>query len=144
MSISIKKLSTHAFIPTKGSENAAGYDLYSPCDIILAPKQNEIIWTDIAMCLPLPEYFTGLYGQILGRSSLSQNGILVMPGVIDADYRGNIGIHLYNLTDQFYFIHKGDRIAQIIIQCIYLTNLLETRNLPQTKRGKAGFGSTGK
>ncbi len=144
MVISVQKLSTHAYMPSKGSENAAGYDLYSPVDVLLPPKKNIIIWIDIAICIPCVQYLMGFYGQIIGRSSLSKNGILVMPGVIDPDYRGNIGIHLYNLTEEFYLIQKGDRIAQLIIHCVLNSICIETTNLPQTIRGNGGFGSTGK
>ncbi len=144
MVIFIQKLSPEACFPTRGSLNAAGYDLYSPSNVILPPKQNVLIWTDIAVCIPCARNLTAFYGQIIGRSSLSMNGIFVMPGVIDADYRGNIGIHLFNLTDQFYFIRKGDRIAQLIIHCILNCIWVETAKITQTKRGNGGFGSTGK
>ncbi|VDN99383.1 unnamed protein product [Rodentolepis nana] len=134
-----RKASAHAHTPSRGSELAAGYDLYSAVDCVLKPGGRALINTDIQISLP-----PGCYGRIAPRSGLClKHGIDVGAGVIDQDYRGNIMVVLFNFGDENFMVRKGDRIAQLICERIYLPTLKECSILDETKRGANGYGSTG-
>jgi dUTP pyrophosphatase len=137
----IKLTDFNAQIPTKGSEHSAGYDLYSCCNALIYPQERMLIKTGIV--LEIPESF---YGRIAPRSGLAlKNGIDVMAGVIDSDYRGEIGVILYNTDKNTPFhIKIGDRIAQLIIEKYYTFDLQKEQIINSTERGSGGFGSTGK
>ncbi len=137
----IKLTDFNAHVPTKGSEHSAGYDLYSCCNGLVYPQERMLIKTGIV--LEIPE---GFYGRIAPRSGLAlKNGIDVMAGVIDSDYRGEIGVILYNTDKNTPFhIKIGDRIAQLIIEKYYTFDLQEEQIINSTERGSGGFGSTGK
>src|SRR6056300_774589 len=112
MKIQIKKLSENALIPTQGSNYAAGYDLYAAESGQVESECRRLIKTNIAISIP-----EGYYGRIAPRSGLAyKNGIDVMAGVIDADYRGDIGVILYNTGDRPFHFQEKDRIAQLIIE----------------------------
>lgn len=133
------KLTTHAFTPTKGSTLAAGYDLYSAYNYKIPPKDKILAKTDIQIACP-----NGCYGRIAPRSGLTlEHFIDVGGGVIDQDYRGNVGVILFNFSDQEFEIKKGDRIAQLILERIYTCELQELLTLGNTERDGNGFGSTG-
>lgn len=140
LQINIKKLSENAIIPTKGSAFAAGYDLYAAEDAAVFCSARKLIKTNISM-----EITPGYYGRIAPRSGLAyKSGIDVLAGVIDSDYRGDIGVILYNTDKNVVFeIKKGDRIAQIIFEACYSATLNEVKNLDNTLRESGGFGSTG-
>ena len=140
LQINVKKLSDNAIIPAKGSAFAAGYDLYAAEDAIVSCSARKLIKTNISM-----EITPGYYGRIAPRSGLAyKNGIDVLAGVIDSDYRGDIGVILYNSDKNIDFIvKKGDRIAQIIFEACYSATLNEAENLDNTLRQSGGFGSTG-
>ena len=90
-----KKLSTDAYAPTKGSKYAAGYDLYAAHDGVVPARGKELIKTDIAVAIP-----SGCYGRVAPRSGLAwKHSIDVGAGVIDQDYRGNVGVILFNLGE---------------------------------------------
>lgn len=139
--MNIKLLSENAIIPTKGSSESAGYDLYSTEDYLLRPLERKLFKTDIALEIP-----KSYYGRISPRSGLAfKDGLDVMAGIIDADYRGNIGVILINLGQIDKVIKKGDKIAQIIFSCfneVEKFNVVE--NLTETTRNEGGYGSTGK
>lgn len=140
--LKFKKLSEYAVIPTRGTEQAAGFDLYSPKDFSLYGGQTKLINTDIACIFP-----SGFYGDIRPRSSLAKKGI-VTQGVIDEDYTGSIGAVLINTNHPDsppIIFAKGDRIAQMLILAYYTGESEEVfGEFPQTKRGANGFGSTGR
>ena len=140
LKVNIKKLSDNAIIPTQGTRFAAGYDLYAAEDALVNKGCRKLIKTNISM-----EIFPGYYGRIAPRSGLAyKNGIDVLAGVIDCDYRGDIGVILYNTDDSLDFsVKKGDRIAQIIFESCYTVNFNETKDLRSTSRENSGFGSTG-
>ena len=140
LQINIKKLSDNAIIPAKVSAFAAGYDLYAAEDAVVNCGTRKLIKTNISM-----EITPGYYGRIAPRSGLAyKNGIDVLAGVIDSDYRGDIGVILYNSDKNIDFIvKKGDRIAQIIFEACYSATLNEAENLDNTLRQSGGFGSTG-
>ncbi|BHF79005.1 hypothetical protein SprV_0602212200 [Sparganum proliferum] len=133
------KLSENATTPTRGSELAAGYDLYSAHDCFVPPKGRALVKTDIQISLP-----DGCYGRVAPRSGLAlKHGIDVGAGVVDQDYRGNIGVILFNFGDEEFQVKKGDRIAQLVCEKIFLPRLVEQDQLDETVRGANGYGSTG-
>jgi dUTP pyrophosphatase len=140
LQINVKKLSENATIPTQGTSFAAGYDLYAAEDAVVVCGTRKLIKTNVSM-----EITPGYYGRIAPRSGLAyKNGIDVLAGVIDSDYRGDIGVILYN-TDKYidFNVKKGDRIAQIIFEACYTATLNNADNLDNTLRQAGGFGSTG-
>jgi dUTP pyrophosphatase len=140
LQINVKKLSENATIPTQGTSFAAGYDLYAAEDAVVVCGTRKLIKTNISM-----EITPGYYGRIAPRSGLAyKNGIDVLAGVIDSDYRGDIGVILYNTDKNIDFtVKKGDRIAQIIFEACYTATLNNVDNLDNTLRQAGGFGSTG-
>ena len=140
LQINVKKLSENATIPTQGTNFAAGYDLYAAEDAVVVCGTRKLIKTNISM-----EITPGYYGRIAPRSGLAyKNGIDVLAGVIDSDYRGDIGVILYNTDKNIDFtVKKGDRIAQIIFEACYTATLNNVDNLDNTLRQAGGFGSTG-
>ncbi|EGD83321.1 deoxyuridine 5'-triphosphate nucleotidohydrolase [Salpingoeca rosetta] len=136
----VKKLTEHATIPTRGSSGAAGYDLYSAYDVKIPAKGKAIVKTDIAVAIPQT-----CYGRVAPRSGLTVKHFLdVGAGVIDSDYRGNVGVVMFNFNDTDYSVSKGDRVAQLILERIYTPDVQEVEDLEDTARGEGGFGSTGK
>ena len=140
LNINIQKISDGAFVPTQATLGSAGYDLYSAYDYVVEPQRNCLVMTDIKMEIP-----QGYYGRIAERSGLSLNRqIKVGGGVIDSDYRGNVGIILFNFGDKNFEIKKGDRVAQIIFEKTW-TVCFNQINGPssKTERNEKGFGSSG-
>lgn len=134
------RLSEHATAPTRGSARAAGYDLYSAYDYTVPPMEKAIVKTDIQIALP-----SGCYGRIAPRSGLAAKYFIdVGAGVIDEDYRGNVGVVLFNFGKEKFEVKKGDRIAQLICERIFYPEIEEVQVLDDTERGSGGFGSTGK
>uniref|UniRef100_A0A8C5WEA9 Deoxyuridine 5'-triphosphate nucleotidohydrolase n=1 Tax=Leptobrachium leishanense TaxID=445787 RepID=A0A8C5WEA9_9ANUR len=138
--LSFAKLSEHAFTPTRGSARAAGYDLYSAYDYVIPPMDKAVVKTDIQICIP-----TGCYGRVAPRSGLAAKYFIdVGAGVIDEDYRGNVGVVMFNFGKEPFVVTKGDRVAQLICERIVYPDLHEVKVLDGTERGDGGFGSTGK
>jgi len=131
-------------LPTRGSINSAGYDLISPYDVIIAANNRQLIPLGIKIKLQ-----TDTFGKIEMRSGLaSKHGLIIMAGVVDSDYRGELKVAIYNSSNLDYYVKSGDRIAQLIIHKIstddlILVDKLTDDNTPNT-RGDNGFGSTGK
>ncbi|QHB21719.1 Bro-c [Artaxa digramma nucleopolyhedrovirus] len=126
--------------PEMGSANAAGFDLKSAHDYVVPARGKELIETDLQLALP-----AGCYGRVAPRSGLALNNFIdVGAGVIDEDYRGNVGVVLFNHANVDFIVKKGDRVAQLICEKIYYPKLVEVASLPRTVRGADGFGSTGK
>lgn len=137
----IKKLTDYATIPTRGSDRSAGYDLYSasPEPIIVPASGKALIKTNIAVAIP-PNH----YGRVAPRSGLTwKHFIDVGAGVIDEDYRGDVGVILFNHGCNDFTVNHGDRIAQLILERISTPEVEEVDELPETVRGTDGFGSTG-
>ena len=111
-SLQIKLLSPTARAPTRGSEFAAGYDMYASRDTVVPARGKALVETDVAMAVP-----AGTYGRIAPRSGLaSKNFIDVGAGVIDADYRGQVKILLFNHSETDFAVKEGDRVAQLILE----------------------------
>uniref|UniRef100_A0A023F852 Deoxyuridine 5'-triphosphate nucleotidohydrolase n=1 Tax=Triatoma infestans TaxID=30076 RepID=A0A023F852_TRIIF len=133
------KLSSKAYAPIKGSEKAAGFDLRSAYNYIIPSRGKELVKTDLQIDLP-----EGCYGRVAPRSGLAwKNHIDVGAGVIDADYRGNVGVVLFNHGPEDFVVKEGDRIAQLICERILYPSLQEVQTIDVTNRGSGGFGSTG-
>ncbi|KAH8202598.1 hypothetical protein TruAng_003199 [Truncatella angustata] len=135
----IKKLSDKARLPTRGSAFAAGYDLYAAKDTVIPKRGKVLVDTDIAIAVP-----AGTYGRIAPRSGLaSKHFIDTGAGVIDADYRGQVKVLLFNHNEADFEVKEGDRVAQLIIERIYTPEVVEVAELEESVRGAGGFGSTG-
>ncbi|KAI1265939.1 dUTP pyrophosphatase [Xylariaceae sp. FL1019] len=135
----IKKLSETARLPTRGSAFAAGYDVYASKATTVPARGKVLVDTDIAIAVP-----AGTYGRIAPRSGLaSKHFIDTGAGVIDADYRGQVKILLFNHSEVDFPIAEGDRVAQLIIERIYTPEVVEVQELEESVRGAGGFGSTG-
>ena len=132
-------------IPEYKTAHSAGVDLsaYLPDgEITLKPLERKLIPTGIFIELP-----NGYEAQVRPRSGLAvKSGITVLnaPGTVDADYRGEVGVLLINLSNEKFTIHSGDRIAQMIISKYEKAKFEESIELAETERGTGGFGSTGK
>lgn len=143
-SIRVKKLRTNAILPTYGSAEAAGADLYACLDepIVIHPGESAFVPTGLAMELP-----KGCAGLIYARSGLAcKRGLAPANkvGVVDSDYRGEFMVVLHNHGAQSQEIAHGERIAQLIITPILTPQYAEVSELTDTKRSAGGFGSTGK
>lgn len=140
VTIPIKKLNELAKTPTRGSAEAAGYDLYSTENYVLKPLERKLFKTGVSVAIP-----EGLYGRIAPRSGLAyKDGIGTMAGVIDADYRGEVGVILINQGQADKEFKAGDKIAQIIFEYYAVATFSDTTELPQSVRSEGGFGSTDK
>jgi len=144
MNVNIKKLRDSATIPTKGSEYAAGYDLYACSDediYTLNPHSVLKVPTGIAMAIP-----NGYFGAIFARSGIAtKRGLRPANcvGVIDSDYRGEIIVALHNDTDEPQKFQNGERVAQLVIMPYLPVDFTVVDELDKTERGAGGFGSTG-
>lgn len=143
-SVKVKKLTKTAIIPTYGTKNSAGADLYADISgrTMIPPHATLMIKTGIA--LEIEESFVGL---IYARSGIaSKRGLAPANkvGVIDSDYRGEIMVALHNHTNDAQFIDPGERIAQIVFTKYFIGSLEEVEDFEtETERGEGGFGSTG-
>lgn len=135
----VEKINSEAKLPEKAHQSDAGYDLFALENTSIPPYGQAKISTGIK--LAIPENFVGL---IWDKSSLAAQGLKTMGGVIDSGYRGEIIIIAKNLTEEFFNITKGQKIAQIIIQEIGTMPLVESKILDGTDRENNGFGSSGK
>lgn len=140
MELKVKKLVPEAVLPQKNHITDSGFDLYSVEDKTLKTGERTCIRTGIACMFP-----QGFGGEIRGRSGLTaKTGLMVLQGTIDSDYRGELLVIVHNLGEE-YTIHKGDRIAQLIIEKIYPCSVIEYEDFStETTRGTNGFGSSGK
>ncbi|KAJ7958044.1 deoxyuridine 5'-triphosphate nucleotidohydrolase-like [Quillaja saponaria] len=135
----VKKLSELTVLPSRASPLSAGYDLSSAAETKVPARGKALIPTDLSISIP-----EGTYARIAPRSGLAwKYSIDVGAGVIDADYRGSIGVILFNHSDVDFEVKMGDRIAQLIIEKIMTPDVLEVEDLDSTVRGGGGFGSTG-
>ena len=143
MKINVKKIKPNAIIPTRGSDGAAGVDLYACTDTVtvIAPHQTVKLGTGLAIELP-----RGYFGAVFARSGLATNNGLRPSncvGVCDEDYRGEYIVALHNDTDIPQMINPMERIAQLVIVPYLPIEFEETDELSETIRGDDGFGSTG-
>ena len=142
--IRVKKLVPNAVLPTYGTNEAAGADLYACLEEAVSIAPGEICWVGTGIALEVPK---GCAGLIYARSSLGVKRGLAPAnkvGVIDSDYRGEIRVVLLNHSNQVQTVFPGERIAQLIITPVLTPAYEEVDELSDTVRGVGGFGSTGK
>ena len=142
--IKVKRLKPNAVLPTYGSTEAAGADLYACLDlpVTIAPGQTVFLPTGLAMELPV-----GFVGLIYARSGLAcKRGLAPANkvGVIDSDYRGEFIVALHNHGQDTQTVNPGERIAQLVIAPVFTPGFTEVTELGDTQRSAGGFGSTGK
>ena len=137
-SLEIRLHSDMAWIPTRGSTDAVGYDLYSAEEKVIPARGKMLIDTQISIATP-----PGTYGQIAPQSGLAaKNMIATGAGVVDADYRGVVFVLLFNHSDEDFKVKQVDRIAQLILEKIASPTIEQVEDLDKTTRGNQGFGST--
>jgi len=140
VAVDVQFLDHEAVLPRQANASDAGYDLHAMERYELAPGEREMFRTGIAIAIP-----EGYVGYIKPRSGLAaRNGLNVLGGVIDAGYRGEVGVILHN-TDptDLVLVRAGDRIAQLVIQPVESVQFEEVYELPASERAGGGFGSTG-
>ena len=143
MKLKIKKVNEKAQLPTRGSEKAAGIDMYACIDepITIIPGETKMFGSGIACDFP-----EGYFGMIVPRSSVGIKRHLNIPqgaAIIDEDYKGEIMLAFYNHGNQAQEICPGERLAQMILLPYVLFDIEETDKLSESERGEGGIGSTG-
>lgn len=136
--------SENAILPKKSTRTAAGYDLYSTEELTIPKWERRIVPTDITVHMRNSPF---VYARIAPRSGMAVKGIHVGAGVVDSDYVGKIGVVLFNMSNDDFVVHAGDRIAQLIFERVLHPRLevVSEASLAKTEsdRGTGGFGSTG-
>jgi len=133
-----KQLDPRAVLPRRGSALAAGLDICSIEAVEIQPKQRVLARTGLAVAIP-----PGFYGRVAPRSGLAvKQGLDVLAGVIDSDYRGEVCIVLYNTGDDAIVLPAGSKICQLILEQIITPDAAWVNDLDATARGAGGFGST--
>ena len=146
ISVYIKKLEESAVIPTRATDLDAGYDLYAIKDGVVPAGGRKVVGTGIAIAIPQGRnvFAPSYYGRIAPRSGLAvKRGIDVLAGVVDAGYRGEVGVVLQNLSDEDFPYKKGDRVAQLILEQCNTIGWVELEELEDSTRSDGGYGSTG-
>lgn len=137
--LTFKRLDPRATLPTRGSSQSAGLDLFCIEDVSIEPTGRALVATGLAVAIP-----EGYYGRVAPRSGLaSKQGLDVLAGVIDADYRGEILCLLHNTGDKTIHLAARSKICQLIIEKIITPTAVWADDISETDRGSGGFGSTG-
>ena len=142
--IRIKKLHPNAVIPTYGSLEAAGADIYACLEAAVTIPAGKTVFIPTGLAMEVPR---GCAGLIYARSSMgSKRGLAPANkvGVIDSDYRGQIMVALHNHSQEDQVVNPGERVAQLIITPVFTPGFREVDDLSETDRGSGGFGSTGR
>lgn len=143
MKLKIKLLNERAILPTRGTDEAAGWDIYIPAEkeFIISPFKQVVINTGLSVEIP-----SGYYLALVPRSSISKKGLIIpnSPAIIDSDYRGEISIMVQNVSQKLYVFYPRDRIAQLILHKYEEIEFEQVEQLSETKRGTGGLGSTGR
>ena len=140
MKLGIKLLNDKAKMPTKGTKEAACFDLYVSEDTILPHAEGVLVPTGVALNIP-----EGFCVKVYGRSSLCKKGVQVSTGIIDSDYTGEIKVQAVNFGKHLpIYLHRGDRIGQFMVEYIVPVELERVTEMRRTERGANGLGSTGK
>lgn len=143
MELKIKKVRENAKIPTRGTDGAAGFDLYACIDEPMTLNKGDTALIPTGIAIAVPNKYAAF---IHSRSGLSiKKGICLLNsvGVVDSDYRGEVCVGVIKATDGPYTIEPFERIAQMVIKPVEIPTLVETTELDETERGAGGFGSTG-
>lgn len=140
MIIKIKKLDPRAILPAYAHLGDAGMDIYALEDVEVAPGKVVKVRTGLAIEIP-----DGYVGLCWDRSGLAtKQALKIMGGVVDSGYRGEVMIGLINLNQESQILKAGERVAQMLIQKVERSEIVEAEELSETIRGEGGFGSTGK
>ncbi len=142
--IRIKKLNPNAALPTYGSPEAAGADLYACLDECVSIPAGKTVFVPTGIAMEVPK---GCAGLIYARSSMGAKRGLAPAnkvGVIDSDYRGQVMVALHNHSQAEQVVQPGERIAQLLITPVFTPGFREVDDLTDTDRGTGGFGSTGR
>jgi dUTP pyrophosphatase len=140
MNVKIKRLADVS-LPCRQTQGSAGFDLCAAEESTIMAHGFGSVGTGLAVELP-----EGTEAQVRPRSGLAARhgiGVLNSPGTIDADYRGEVRVVLFNASDRDYKVHRGDRIAQLVFSAISDVELTEADSLSESGRGSGGFGHTG-
>ena len=140
----VKKLHPNAVVPTYGSQEAAGADLYACLEEAVTIAPGEVYWVPTGIALEVPK---GCAGLVYARSSMGAKRGLAPAnkvGVVDSDYRGEVKVVLLNHSNQPQTLQPGERVAQFVITPVLQPVYEEVEELTDTDRGQGGFGSTGK
>ena len=133
-------LSENAKVPVRGTPGSSGFDIFTPIDVDILPRQDT--------CIPLDIRFEIPYGwdvSVYNKSGVATKKHLDKGAeLIDSDYRGNCHVHLFNHSDTMVSFKKGDKIAQLVCRQVWMGNLIQEKEIStDTTRGEGGFGSTG-
>ncbi len=134
----VKKLHPNALLPKRAHATDSGADLFALQRTVLAPRAITHVHTGIAIELP-----EGTSGIIWGKSSVESKGIKAMAGLVDAPYRGELIVCMYNLNDTEFVFEQGQKVAQLVVLPTLYPDFEEVDELSDTSRGQGGFGSTG-
>ena len=136
--LKVKKLAPHAKLPLRAHPTDSGADLFALDRTVLPPRAVTHVHTGV--CVELPENTSGI---IWGKSSVESKGIKAMAGLVDAPYRGELSVCMYNLNDTEFVFEAGQKVAQLVVLPTLYPSFEEAEELSQTARGGGGFGSTG-
>lgn len=137
----VHRLDPSLSLPTRARSGDAGVDLCAAAPVTLAPGERAAVGTGVAVAIP-----AGHAGLVTPRSGLAlRHGLSIVnaPGVVDSGYRGEIRVILVNLGAEPVSLARGDRIAQLVVVPVAVGDLVEVAELPESERGRGGFGSTG-
>lgn len=135
----VRRLDPAALLPTRAHADDAGLDLYALEDAVVEPGAGLLLRTGVAVAVPV-----GHVGLVCDRSSLARRGLKTAGGVIDAGYRGELGVLVWNLSREAQHVKKGERCAQMLVIPIATPAPVDSEDLGDTLRGAGGFGSTGR
>lgn len=140
MELSVHRLHPDAKLPQYAHDNDAGMDLFVNEEVVISPRSRATVRTGIAMVIP-----DGYVGLMWDKSGLAnRHGITILGGVIDAGYRGELFVTVYNTSDTEYRFEKGNKVTQLLIQKVEHATFVDVDHLPESERGEGHFGSTGK
>ena len=132
-------MNVNAKLPVRSSSGSAGYDLAAAETAVIPAHGKCLVKTGLAIAMP-----PGCYGRVAPRSGLAVKKFIdVGAGVIDSDYRGELGVVLFNFSNEDFCINMGDRIAQLVFEKIKTPEIKEVTELEGTDRGSKGYGSSG-
>ena len=141
-SVPVRLLHPAAQLPRRAHPGDGGADLFAVEEVVIPPGERREVGTGIALAIP-----AGYAGFVQPRSGLAfRHGIMVVnsPGLIDAGYRGEVRVSLYNSSREAFAVAVGERIAQLVIQQVEVPDFVASAELPETSRGEGGFGSSGR
>ena len=135
----VRRLDPAAVLPTRAHADDAGLDLYALEDTEVPSGEGRVLRTGVAFAIS-----PGCVGLVCDRSSMARRGLKTAGGVIDAGYRGEVGVVVWNLSREAQAVKKGERIAQMLVVPIAVPAPIDSEDLGATARGAGGFGSTGR